>query len=212
MKSRKIGIMGGTFNPIHCGHLMLAEWAMDFATLDEVWVIPTGYSYKKQATEVVSAVHRYEMCLLATAGNPRMKVLDLEMRRGGYTYSYETFEQLSVQFPEDHFYFIFGADCLFSLETWKYPERIFAKCDGIAAIRNDSMWEEMEQKAKELEERFHAGILLMPFVRMELSSTQIRNRVAEGRSIRYLVPDAVNSYILEKRLYRDENNRDEKDT
>ncbi len=198
---KKIGIMGGTFNPIHIGHLLLAERAMEEKGLDEVWVIPTGCSYMKMNVDVVSGEERYAMAKLAVADRDRIRCLDIEIKRCGYTYSYETLEQLQKEYPENEFYFIFGADCLFAIEKWKYPERIFRVCKVIAAVRNGSSIVEMEQKRKELEERFHAKITLLPFPNLEISSTNLRERIRQGKSVRYLIPDAVIDYIEEKHFY-----------
>lgn len=199
---RRIGIMGGTFNPIHMGHLMLSEWARSEFELDEIWLIPTGISYMKSEQEVASGEDRLQMVRLAVEGNPYYRCLDLELRRQGYTYSYETLEELKRQYPGDDFFFIVGADCLFTMENWKSPERIFRCCRLIAAVRNDASPEAMEQKKRELEERFDGEILLLPFLRMSISSTEIRNRICQGKSVRYLVPDSVLTYIEEKELYK----------
>lgn len=201
---RKIGIMGGTFDPIHIGHLLLARCAMEEVGLDEVWFVPTGCSYMKKDREMVSPQERFQMTELALLGNDRMKCLDMEIKREGETYSYETLETLRREYPEDAFYFIFGADCLFTIETWKYPERIFAAASVIAAVRNEMPLEDMAAKIEQLKNRFGARITLLPFLHLEISSTDIRRRVRDGRSIRYLVPDNVIAYIEEKGFYRDE--------
>ena len=199
---RRIGIVGGTFNPIHMGHLLLAEWAREEAALDEIWLIPSGISYMKKAQEVASAEDRLRMTELAAEGNEHFRCLDLEVKRDGYTYSYETLEELNRTYPEDEFYFILGADCLFTLEKWKFPERILSCCTLIAAVRDETSLKELSEKKEELERRFGGKILLMSFVRLSLSSTEIRRRVREGRSIRYMTPDNVLSYMEEKGLYR----------
>lgn len=201
---RKIGIMGGTFNPIHVGHLLLAEWAKDTIELDEVWVIPTGCSYMKENLNIAAPVDRFQMACLAVEGNEAFRCNDIEIARHGYTYSYETLEILREQYPDYHFYFIFGADCLFTIEKWKYPERIFANCTVIASVRGDSPIQAMQQKISELKEKYGADIILLPFLQLEISSTEIRERVRKGQSIRYLVPDNVIAYIEEKGLYRNE--------
>ena len=198
---KKIGIMGGTFNPIHMGHLLLAQWAMDFQKLEEIWFIPTGCSYMKENSDNITALERLQMTGLAVNNNPFMKVLDLEVKREGYTYTYETMEELHNRYPEYHFYFIFGADCLFSIEKWKFPERIFANCSIIAAVRENCDLSLMKNKIEELRAQYQADIVLLPFLQLEISSTMIRERVAMGQSIRYLVPDEVISYIEEKGLY-----------
>lgn len=203
---KKIGIMGGTFNPIHVGHLLLAEWAMDEAGLAEVWVVPTGCSYMKANQDIVSAAERYEMTCKAVEDNPRMKCLDIETGREGYTYTYETLLELRSKYPENQFYFIFGADCLFTIETWKKPEIIFDNCSIIAAVRGDASIEQMEAKIAELRDKYHADIRLLPFLQLEISSTDIRKRVREGKSIKYLVPEQILSYIEEKGFYGNEDN------
>lgn len=200
---RKIGIMGGTFDPIHTGHLMLAEWALDAAGLDQVWIIPTGQSYMKADRKVLPGRERLHMVKLAAEGNDKLKCLDLEIEREGYTYSYETMEHLKELYPEDSFYFIEGADCLFSMENWKYPERLLGSCTILAAVRGDSSFQKLEEKRAELLDKFGGEIQLMPFPQMEISSTDIRNRLAEGKSIRYMVPDRVLQYIQEKGLYHE---------
>lgn len=194
--------MGGTFNPIHMGHLLLAEWVKSEAGLEEIWLVPNGVSYMKESQEVAPAEDRLRMTELAIKRNRSFKCLDLEVKRGGYTYSYETLEELTRAYPGDTFYFILGADCLFTLETWKYPERIFQCCRLIVAVRDDVSLEIMTEKKEELEQRYGGEILLLPFVRMSLSSTKIRERIRQGKSVRYMLPDSVLTYIEGKRLYK----------
>lgn len=201
---RKIGIMGGTFDPVHIGHLVLAQSAMEAEDLDEVWLVPTGCSYMKEDRKVLSPKERYEMTKLAVRENDKMRCLDIEIKREGYTYSYETLEELRKEYPEDLFFFIFGADCLFTIETWKYPERIFASASVIAAMRDGADIAAMELKIAELSQKYEARIRLLPFLNLEISSTDIRERVRVGKSIRYLVPDKVLDYIAEKGFYKDE--------
>lgn len=206
MGIRRIGIMGGTFNPIHTGHLMLAEWAMDAVNLDEVWLVPAGMPYMKAGQDVLPGEERLRMTELAAADNSRLICLDMEVRREGYTYSYETLEELHRNYPECVFFFIAGADCLSMIDTWKSPERIFANCTLVAAVRGEASLSEMERKKRELEQRFPmggGGIILLPFLQMSISSTLIRERIRRGLSVRYLVPDSVLNYISEKGLYRE---------
>ncbi len=201
---KKIGIMGGTFNPIHMGHLMLAECAREEFALDEIWFIPTGYSYMKEnkgdKTSPVST-ERLEMAEIAVESNPYFRCLDIEVRREGNTYTYETIEELKRLYPDIEFYFIFGADCLYKIEHWKEPERIFSVCDIIAAVREDFDVSQMQDKIDELCVRFDARIHFLSFREIAISSTDIRERVRLGKSIRYLVPDAVMCYIEEKGFY-----------
>lgn len=199
---RRIGIMGGTFNPIHMGHLLLAEWVQDEMGLDEIWLIPNAVSYMKSEQKAAPAVDRLRMAELAAEENYHFKCLDMEIRRGGYTYSYETMEELVETYPSDEFYFIVGADCLFTLESWKCPERILRCCKIVAAVRDEASMEEMKMKKEELERRFGGEILLFSFARLSVSSTEIRERLSHGKSVRYMVPDNVLAYIQEKGLYR----------
>lgn len=202
----RIGIMGGTFNPIHTGHLLLAEHALETMGLDEVWLIPTGCSYlkSKEGITVLSAKDRYRMVCLAIADNDRFRCLDMEIRRPGNTYSYVTMEQLQREYPENQFFFICGADCLFTIEYWKCADRLFAACTVLAAVRGDVDVACIQEKITELKERFGAAIQLLPFRRIEISSSEIRERRKKGLSVRYLVPEAVRVYMEEKGLYQDE--------
>ncbi len=199
----KIGVMGGTFNPVHIGHLALAEWAMDAAGLDQILFMPAGCPYMKEKRHVLNGKKRLEMVALAIKDNPAFAASGMEIAREGYTYTCDTMEQLKRENPKDDFYFVMGADCLYTIEKWREPERIFGACHVIAAARNGSSLEDMEQKRRELADKFQADILLLQFPAMEISSTDIRERVATGRSIRYLVPERVRDYIITNRLYQE---------
>lgn len=198
--------MGGTFNPIHLGHLMLAECAREELLLEEVWFIPTGCSYMKTERQngtgaMPSPRQRLEMTELALKSNKRFCCLDIEINREGSTYSYETLEELGCLYPGHRFYFILGADCLYTIDSWREPARIFAACDIVAAVRGDSPLEEMEAEAARLREKYGARITLLPFRNLEISSTEIRERVRNGKGIRYMTPENVIAYIEEKGFY-----------
>ncbi|MCI9072158.1 MAG: nicotinate-nucleotide adenylyltransferase [Lachnospiraceae bacterium] len=197
----KIGIMGGTFNPIHTGHLLLAQWAMEEAGLDGILFMPTGNSYMKDRGEMLPGSERLAMTTLAVADRDCFACSDLEVRRGGNTYTYETLETLHRMYPRSCLYFILGADCLFSIENWYCPEKIFQNCVLLAACRGGVPMETLEAKRRELEKRHGARILLMTFPNLEISSTDIRLRCREGRSIQYLVPDSVRNYISQNHYY-----------
>ena len=209
-KMRRIGIMGGTFNPIHMGHLLLAEWALEEVGLDEVWFLPTGAPYMKSPREVLPGTERLRMTSLAVSGNPRFRCLDLETRRDGPTYTCETLELLKKDYPLDDFFFIVGGDCLFTIERWKNPEDIFRSCTLVAAARGEVLSEEMEEKKRSLEQRYEGRIILLPFMAFSISSSLIRQRIRKGQSVRYLVCDSVLSYIEEKGFYREESESVEK--
>lgn len=199
----KIGIMGGTFNPIHIGHLLLAEHAGCECALDEVWFIPTGCSYMKREDSVLSGNARLKMVNLAIEGNCLFKSCDIEVRKSGYTYTYETLLALKKEYPQHSFYFIFGTDCLFTIEKWKEPDIIFDNCTIVAAVRSGASLESMEGKRLELQNKYHADILLLPFLQIDISSTDIRERIAQGKSVQYMVPKAVYEYIMQEHFYEE---------
>ena len=198
---KKIGIMGGTFNPIHTGHLLLAQWAMEEAGLDGVIFMPTGNSYMKDKEEILPGSERLAMTQLAIQDRECFSCSDLEVKRGGNTYTYETLEALRSMYPQSRLYFIAGADCLFNIEKWYCPQKIFENCVLLAASRSGAPMEALEKKRCELTEAYGAEILLMAFPNMEISSTDIRRRRRLGRSIRYLVPDRVREYIVRNHFY-----------
>jgi len=199
---RRVGIMGGTFNPINTGHLMLAECAREDFLLDEVWFIPTGYSYMKESgSKDPLSSDRLEMTKIAVESNPYFRCLDIEVIREGNTYTYETLEELKYSNPDTKLYFIVGADCLYEIERWREPERVFRACEMIAAVREDFDSSQMQDKINELCTKYDARIHFLPFREIAISSTEIRERVVLGKSIRYMVPDAVMRYIEEKGFY-----------
>ena len=204
MKKKKTGIMGGTFNPIHVGHLILAETARTEFNLDEILFIPSGISYMKQGTNILSGEQRAEMVALAIANNPHFRLSLMEIERAGNTYTYETLETLHSANPDTEYYFILGADSLFAIRNWKYPEKIFSSCRLLAALREqpDKHTSELMTEIAYLQETYQAGIDLLQCGKMEISSTKIREMIRLGQSVRYLVPDKVIEYMDKKHLYR----------
>ena len=195
MNKIKIGILGGTFDPIHLGHLIIAEQARDQYGLDRVLLIPSGHSYFKdnRAQKVLPALTRLEMTRKAVSDYPPFEVSDIEVLRSGNTYTYETLEELADLHPEAELYFIVGADTVCSMSTWREPARIFAACTVLAAMREDQV---------DPENRFHARIRTISIPNIGISSTQIRERAGNGKSIHYLVPNALESYIIENGIYK----------
>ncbi|HBH70947.1 MAG TPA: nicotinate-nucleotide adenylyltransferase [Lachnospiraceae bacterium] len=198
----KTGILGGTFDPIHIGHLLLAEAAYEAAGLDRVILLPTGRSYFKDGTGVTDAGRRLAMVRLAAQGNRHLEVLDIEVRRPGKTYTSDTLQELSKCFPEDELFYIIGADTLLQMEHWHQPEIVFQLARILVETRSDEAGSgEVEITARSLREKYGADIRMLPVRNIEISSTEIRCRVREGRSIRYLVPRNVEDYIEEQGLY-----------
>lgn len=204
----KIGIMGGTFDPIHIGHLLLGQFAYEDFGLDEIWFLPNGNPPHKQTEDGKKALHnRIEMVRLAIQEKPYFKLCLHEAKETEHSYTYRTMQELNDLYPEHKFYFILGADSLFEIETWKYFREIFPTCTILAAMRDDKNVEAMLKQMSYLKERYGACIELLRAPLLEISSTSIRNRAFRSLSVYYLVPDAVAKYIQDNHLYQDENNR-----
>ena len=194
----KIGIMGGTMNPIHLAHLMIAEHIKEDFNLDKIYFIPTGDPPHKKLE--VSSEKRYEMTVIATSDNRDFEVLDIESKREGKSFTVDTMTELSK--TKDEYYFIIGTDTLFLLRSWKNFEKISKLTRFIVAIRPDYDDDlKIHEEIDSLKNDFGLKIYLASIPRYEISSTDIRNRVKEGRSIKYLVPDDVISYIEKEGLY-----------
>lgn len=203
MNHMKIGIMGGTFDPIHIGHLLLGEFAYENFHLDEIWFLPNGNPPHKTTDESgVSLDDRIEMVKLATDDVPyfRMNLYEASSKKHSYTYS--TMRALREMYPEHEFFFILGADSLFSIEQWKNFREIFPSCTILAAMRDDKDTESMQAQIRYLNEKYGADIRLLQAPLVEISSTTIRRRAEKGLSIRYMVPDVVSEYIQSNALYK----------
>ena len=203
-KRVKTGIMGGTFDPPHFGHLLIAEAARDAFGLDNVILMPSGRSYFKdhQTRKVSDKYDRLEMTRIAAATNPAFTVSDMEVLREGRTYTAETLGILTRDHPETDYFFIVGADTVVSMRTWYHPEEIFSRCTILAAVREDSVKPEaLTKEIDALERDFGAGIRLLDVPNVGFSSTDIKNRLEEGRSVRYMLPEEVVEYIRSKGLY-----------
>lgn len=200
---KKVGVMGGTFNPIHIGHLILAETAREYYELDEILFVPSGIPYMKE--NVLDSKTRIHMTGMAIEENPHFALSTIEVDRGGNSYSYETLEYLQTHNPNTQYHFIVGADSLFDIEKWMHPEKIFAACTIIAAIREGHSMIELTQQMEYLREKYNADIRLLPSRSVDISSTDIRDRVRNGDSIRYLVSEKVEKFIHKNHIYLEEN-------
>lgn len=199
----KIGIMGGTFDPIHNGHLMLGEYAYREYHLDEVWFMPNGNPpHKQNMGNRTDAKDRAEMVKLAIACNNAFRLEDYEIRRKDISYSYQTMEHFKKIYPKDHFYFIIGADSLFSIESWVHPERIFQTCTILAAYRDEvNKSAMMKAKIEELNCKYQSDIRLLITPLMHVASHELRDKIGKGMSITADVPEAVKEYIISHNLY-----------
>lgn len=198
---KKVGIFGGTFNPVHMAHLLIAETAQEEAGLDSILFVPSGCSYLKNASDILPAKDRVNMTGLAIEDNSHFALSTLEIDRGGNSYTCDTLKELKERYPQQEYYLIVGADNLFTMEEWKDVEYIFSNAKILAAVRGGKQRTDMEEKIAELEERYGAGITLLDVRQMDISSSMIRDKVAKGHSIRYMVPDKVRSYIAKNHFY-----------
>jgi len=203
----KTGILGGTFDPVHTGHLILAESAYDSFGLDRVLLIPAGHSYFKDQREdkVSSPEDRLALLNAAVRDNSHFEISDIELKRPGNSYTCDTLEELHQMYPDDTFYYIVGADTLCSMHTWMAPERIFSACRILVAVRGDQITaESLNESIKHLTKKYQAIIDKLPVRNIEISSTDIRRRIREGRSVKYLVPPGVEdmAYIYSDRQSR----------
>ncbi len=194
MMRRQIGIMGGTFDPIHCGHLLAAEQAREQAELDEVWFLPAHIPPHKQHEQITAAHHRLRMVELATADHPAFRVSRLELDRSGPSYTIDTMRQLIGTYPDAQFFFIVGGDMVNSLPQWHRFSELVQLVRFIGLYRPGSTFDRQS---------LAASVTFVEMPLWDVSSSLIRQKVRAGRSIRYLVPQAVERYIKENRLYGD---------
>ena len=198
----RVGVLGGTFDPVHNGHLIIAEEAQAKLGLSKVIFIPAGRPYFKDGENVSDMERRLEMLELAINGNPSFEIDTMELEREGATYTIDTMEELRTRMGKDvELFFIIGIDALSELRRWREPERLVSICH-FATMRRPGFTEldleAMEGEVSGVSERVH----VLDNVQVDISSSDIRERVELGQSIRYLVPPAVRGYIEEQGLYR----------
>ena len=202
----KVGIMGGTFNPIHFGHLILAETAYEEIGLDRILFMPSKNPPHKDSTEVISEEHRLKMVELAVQGNPHFQLSTIELDREGTTYTVDTLAQLTKENPNTDYYFILGADSLIKLETWKNCQGVLDLCTVVVAGRDDLKTEDIQLKIQYYKDKYGARIITLNMPSYELSSGFLRDRISKGKSIQYYVPEKVKDYILSNFLYMSNSN------
>jgi nicotinate-nucleotide adenylyltransferase len=191
----RVGIMGGTFDPIHHGHLVAASEVADRFALDEVVFVPTGHPWQKEDVTVSSAEDRYLMTVIATASNPRFQVSRVDIDRDGPTYTVDTLRDLrEVYGPEAELFFITGADALAKILSWKDADDLFSLAHFIGVTRPGFELSDDHLPAD--------TVSLVRVPAMSISSTACRRRVADGKPVWYLVPDGVVQYIAKRHLYR----------
>lgn len=203
-EEKKIGLMGGTFNPIHTGHLLLAETAYEQFQLDKVLFLPAKKPYHKTIHAMVSDEERLEMIRLAIQDNPHFELSLVDFQREGNTYTADTLREFKRKYPNTQFYFIMGADSLYQFAQWKEPEEILKRAILLTAARDELSSSSLNSQIDYLIEKFGFGdIRLLKSPNMEISSHDIRKRIAKKESIRYLLPEAVREYMEKKQLYKE---------
>jgi nicotinate-nucleotide adenylyltransferase len=193
MSGRRIGIMGGTFDPVHHGHLVAASEVQASFDLDEVIFVPTGQPWQKSHREVSAAEDRYLMTVIATASNPRFSVSRVDIDRGGITYTIDTLRDLHAAHPDAELFFITGADALEQILSWRQAEELFALAHFVGVTRPGY--------SLGVEHLPSGSVSLVDVPAMAISSTDCRARVAAGQPVWYLVPDGVVQYISKRDLY-----------
>ncbi|MFA5089705.1 MAG: nicotinate-nucleotide adenylyltransferase [Candidatus Omnitrophota bacterium] len=188
----RIGILGGTFNPVHIGHLILAEETREKLSLDRIVFVPACLPPHKDQSDIASGGDRYAMLKMAIQGNPYFSVSDAEIRRKGHSYTIDTIKEFKGLYPQDELYFITGSDLLKYLDDWKDLNEIIGMVRFLVATRPGYPLEEIPNY-----------IATVAIRAVDISAFEIRQAIKENKSFRYLVPEAVFNYITQKRLYSD---------
>lgn len=196
----RLGIYGGTFDPIHLGHLLLAETCREVCQLDEVWFIPAASPPHKQGNQISSARDRVQMLEFAIAGHPQFKLNKLELKRTGPSFTVDTLEQIQQEDSTRELFLLLGGDSIIDFPTWREPQQILELATVVAVNRgrdrvNSAGWQALGTNALD-----RLQIVNMPAI--EISATQMRQSVSQGKSIRFQTPRSVEMYILQKGLYR----------
>lgn len=190
----RVGVMGGTFDPIHTGHLLAASEAADRAGLDEVLFIPSGQSWQKTHREISSTEHRVAMTALAIEADSRFTLSLMEVNRTGPSYTMDTFNELRRSLVDTQIYFIVGSDAIKSVASWHQGQTLIDQAHFLVMARGGHQLSRDDIPVR------HSTVIDMPQV--EISSSDIRSRVGMGRSVRYMVPEAVHTYIVKHQLYQ----------
>jgi nicotinate-nucleotide adenylyltransferase len=200
----RIGIFGGTFDPVHTGHLILAEQGREQGRLDEVWFVPAAHPPHKEEPDLTRFEQRVEMLALAIAGNPAFRIDELEKERPGPSYTADTLAELRRRHPAHEFLLLIGSDTLLDLPHWYQPLRVLEHAGLLVMMRPGSA----ALTAEQLRERLYLAdgtplrLEMIQTPQIDISSRDLRRRAAAGRSLRYFLPRAVECYIHEKRLYK----------
>ncbi|MEN1762051.1 nicotinate-nucleotide adenylyltransferase [Anoxynatronum sibiricum] len=199
---KRIGILGGTFDPVHLGHLTLAQAALEECNLDIVYFVPAGEPPHKRGQLISPAEHRQRMVELAIQGQPFFKLCNFEIMRRKPSYTVHLMHHMQHNFPGSELFFILGADSLLEVESWYQFEELFQLSKFIVVKRQKNTDAELLNKIAFFQSEFHASIQLIQAVRMDVSSSEVRSRTADGQSILSMIPETVQRYIRQHRLYQ----------
>ncbi len=199
---RRIGVFGGTFNPIHNGHIQMIEACRNFAGLDKVIVIPSYTPPHKQCDMLANEKQRLEMCKIACRNLDFSEISDIEIKRGGTSYTFETLQSLKQIYPNDELCFIMGADMFLSLEKWKNPELIFELATIIAVPRNSDDKDDLVKHYNDVLQKMGAKAEILTDPVLTVSSTFIRENILNIEKIKDLIDDKVYEYIINNKIYR----------
>lgn len=201
MANQRVGIFGGSFDPVHLGHLVLADRCREACELDEVRFVPAADPPHKQSGSLVPGKQRAEMLEFATAGIPEFAVDRRELKRDGKNYTVDTLTELRSELPDSDLFFLIGADSLHDLPTWREPERILQLATIVAVNRGDDPLPDLTDVESRFGDVARGRIRFVTIPGLAISSTEIRDRVRTGRTVRFLAPRAVEAYIAEHGLY-----------
>lgn len=193
--------MGGTFNPIHIGHLILAETAFFVLNLDEVVFMPSKNPPHKNKKHILPDSIREDMIKCAIQDNTHFRYSDLELKRSGITYTADTLTYLKSEYHDIEYFFLMGADSFFAIEEWYKPEVILKLCHIAVAVRNDVSMKKLQEHSLKLEKKYNARISFLNMPNIDISSSAIRNDIAKNVFVKYYVPSEVFDYIRKNNLY-----------
>ena len=201
---KRYGMMGGTFNPIHLAHLYIAYEAKEELNLDKIIFMVAGNPPKKKESKVIDSKYRYNMVQKAIEGYEGFEISDYEIKKNGYSYTYETLQYLKKQEDNVEVFFIAGADSLMAIEKWSNTDLVLNNCTFVAFNRGEYNKSILEEQKYKLEKKYDAKIVILNVTDIDISSSMIRERIANGKRVDFFLPEEVKKYISENKLYRRE--------
>ena len=199
---KRYGMMGGTFNPIHLAHLYIAYEAKETLNLDKIIFMVAGNPPHKKDSEVIDSEYRYNMVQKAIEGYEGFEISDYEIKKNGYSYTYETLQYLKMQNDDVDIFFIAGADSLIDIEKWKNPDLILKNCIFVVFNRGEYNKSILEEQRLKLKKKYNAKIEILNISNIDISSSMIRERIANEKRVDFFLPQEVNNYIRKNKIYR----------